>query len=60
MKEKPLTNKAGLVRELTGKDIRDMRTASEVLPADLLNVLPGVKLAQQERQKSPAIVLKKL
>ncbi len=44
MRKKPLTNKAGQVRELTRQDIRAMRSASKVLPADLLNVLPQRKI----------------
>ena len=40
MKKRPLTTKTGSVRELTSKEIRHMRSASEVLPADLLKVLP--------------------
>lgn len=56
MKKKPLTNKAGQVRELTPKDMRAMRSASEVLPADLLNVLPKRKVGQRGRQKIPTKV----
>ncbi|MCE3238355.1 MAG: hypothetical protein K0R24_1336 [Gammaproteobacteria bacterium] len=44
MKEKKLlTNKQGEVRELTAKDIRAMRSASEILPKKLLAVLPKPK-----------------
>ncbi len=39
-KKKPLTNRAGDVRELTSQDIKEMRSASEVLPAELLKILP--------------------
>lgn len=53
MKKKPLTNKIGRVRELTRKDIRNMRPADEILPADLLNVLPKRKIGQRGPQKSP-------
>lgn len=53
MKKKPLTNKAGQVRELTRKDIRGMQAASEVLPSDLLEVLPKRKVGQRGRQKTP-------
>ncbi len=56
MKKKPLTNKDGLVRELTGKDIRAMRAASEVLPVDLLNILPKRKVGERGRQKTPTKV----
>ncbi len=40
MREKPLTNKSGHVRELKREDIRAMQPASEVLPKKLLDVLP--------------------
>jgi hypothetical protein len=51
MKKKPLTNKTGQVRELTSKDIRNMRSATSVLPSDLLNVLPKSKVRQHGQQK---------
>lgn len=57
MKKKQLTNKAGQVRELTRKDIRAMQPASEVLPADLLRVLPKRKVGQRGPQKRPTKVL---
>lgn len=53
MKKKPLTNKSGRVRELTSKDIRAMRPASEVLPEKLLNVLPKRKRGERGPQKEP-------
>lgn len=53
MRKKKLTNKAGEVRELTRKDIRDMRSASEVLPDDLLKVLAKRKVGQRGPQKQP-------
>ena len=56
MKKKALTNKAGHVRELTRKDIREMRSAAEVLPAELLNALPKRKVGQRGRQKTPTKV----
>jgi hypothetical protein len=43
MKKKLLTNKAGRVRELKNADIHAMRSASEVLPGKLLDVLPAKK-----------------
>jgi hypothetical protein len=52
--KKPLTNKSGKVRELKCKDIGDLQSASEVLPADLLAVLPKRKVNQRERRKMPA------
>jgi len=53
MRKKPLTNKSGHVRELTRKDIRAMRPASEVLPADLLNTIHKRKVGQRGPQKQP-------
>lgn len=53
MRKKPLTNKAGTVRELTAKDIRVMKPAHEVLPADLLAILPKRKVGQRGPQKNP-------
>lgn len=53
MKKKPLTNKSGKVRELTRKDIRSMRPAKAVLPADLVSVLPKRKVGQRGAQKFP-------
>ncbi|MBI4356309.1 MAG: BrnA antitoxin family protein [Gammaproteobacteria bacterium] len=53
MKKKPLTHKSGQVRELTLKDIRSMRSASEVLPSNLLSVLPKRKVGQRGPQKQP-------
>lgn len=44
MKNKPLTNKSGQVRELTSKDIRKMCSANEVLPSELLDILPKRKV----------------
>jgi uncharacterized protein (DUF4415 family) len=55
MKKKPLTNIKGEVRELTSEDIRSMRAAKEVLPAELLKVLPKSK-GQRGRQKAPTKV----
>ena len=52
-KNKPLTNKAGQVRELTGPDIRSMQSASDVLPAKLLAVLPQRKRGERGPQKAP-------
>lgn len=56
MKKKPLTDAEGHVRELTRQDIRSMRPASEILPADLLEVLPKRKPGQRGRQKAPTKV----
>ena len=53
MSKKPLANKSGQVRELTKEDIRAMRPAKEVLPAELLDVLPKRKVGQRGPQKQP-------
>jgi uncharacterized protein (DUF4415 family) len=52
-KKKLLTSKAGQVRELTRKDIRGMRSVSEVLPAELINVLPKRKRGERGLQIKP-------
>ncbi len=51
--DKPLTDKAGQVRELTREDIRKMRSASEVLPPKLLAILPKRKCGERGPQKTP-------
>lgn len=56
MKKKPLTDKYGKVRELTCKDIRTMRLPGEVLPSDLLAILPKRKVGQRGHQKRPTKV----
>jgi uncharacterized protein (DUF4415 family) len=53
MKKKILTNKVGTVRELTGKDIRAMRPAKEVLSKQLLNALAKRKRGERGPQKEP-------
>jgi uncharacterized protein (DUF4415 family) len=53
MKMKPLTDKSGEVRELTGEDMRRFRPAAEVLPQELLAVLPKRKPGQRGAQKRP-------
>ena len=53
MNRKALTDKNGVVRELTQQDMRAMRPASEVLPADLLKVLPKRQVGQRGAQKQP-------
>jgi uncharacterized protein (DUF4415 family) len=50
-KKQPLTNKSGKVRELKSKDIRAMRSAKEVLPSELLRVLPKRKRGERGEQK---------
>ena len=54
MSNKPLTDEAGEVRELNAEDIRAMRPADEVLPADLIAVLPKRKPGQRGPAKRPA------
>lgn len=46
MKKKALTNQAGVVRELTCEDIRNMASAEEVLPPELVAILPKRKRAK--------------
>jgi uncharacterized protein (DUF4415 family) len=53
MKKKPLTNKAGAVKELTRADIRSMRPAKEVLSKHLLEILPKRKRGERGLQKEP-------
>jgi uncharacterized protein (DUF4415 family) len=53
MKKKPLTNKAGEVRELTDADMKKMRPARDVLPEKLLKILPQRKIGQRGPQKLP-------
>lgn len=53
MRRKPLTNKAGEVRELTRADLREFRPASEVLSPELAAVLLKRKRGQRGPQKSP-------
>lgn len=50
---KPLTNKEGEVRELTLEDMRAMRPAAEVLPPELLAILPKKQAGQRGPQKAP-------
>jgi uncharacterized protein (DUF4415 family) len=53
MKMKPLTDKSGEVRELTREDMKHFRPAVEVLPQELLAVLPKRKPGQRGAQKRP-------
>jgi uncharacterized protein (DUF4415 family) len=53
MRKKPLTDKAGEVRELTREDLRRFRPAAEVLPPELLALLPKRKPGQRGPQKTP-------
>jgi uncharacterized protein (DUF4415 family) len=54
---KPLTNKAGEVRELTKKDFKAMKPIKEVLP-ELANIIPKRKRGERGPQKQPKKVLK--
>jgi len=56
MKKKPLTNKEGDVRELTSEDMNSMRSAKEILPDDVLSVLPKLSIGQRGKQKQPTKV----
>ncbi len=49
----PLTRADGEVRQLTKADIAGMRPAREVLPAELLAVLPKRRPGQRGLQKAP-------
>ncbi len=53
MKKRSLTNKSGEVRDLTRKDIRNMRSGKEILPETLLAALAKRKIGQRGKQKEP-------
>jgi uncharacterized protein (DUF4415 family) len=53
MSRKPLTDKNGEVRELEVEDFRAMRSASDMLPTELLALLPKRRPGQRGAQKSP-------
>jgi len=57
MKKKTLTTKSGKVKELTGKNIRAMKPAAEVLPKKLLSALPKRKQGERGKQKTPTKIL---
>ncbi|MCG6116481.1 MAG: BrnA antitoxin family protein [Mesorhizobium sp.] len=54
MSNKPLTNEAGEVRELTAADMKRMKPASDVLPAELVAALPKRKRGQRGPAKRAA------
>lgn len=56
MKKRPLTDKNGNVRELSAEEISAMRPAAEILPAELLNILPKRKVGERGMQKAPTKV----
>lgn len=53
MKKNPLTNKDGEVRELTSSDIRNMKSATQVLPRELSDILGKRRVDQRGPQKIP-------
>ena len=53
LKTNPLTDEAGEVRELTSEDMDRFRPAAEVLPEQLVAVLPKRKPGQRGAQKKP-------
>ena len=53
MKMKPLIDDEGEVRELTREDMKRARPASEVLPEELLAMLPKRKPGQRGTQRQP-------
>lgn len=57
MKKKSLTNAKGEVRELLAVDFRAMKPAREVLPAELLAVLPKRKRGERGQAKQPTKIL---
>ncbi|WP_404404362.1 BrnA antitoxin family protein [Pelagibacterium halotolerans] len=53
MSRKSLTDKDGEVRELTRDDLQSMKPAADMLPADLVAVLPKRKAGQRGPQRAP-------
>ena len=53
MKTKPLIDDKGEVRELTSEDMQRARPAQEVLPKELLALLPKRKPGQRRPQLQP-------
>ena len=53
MKKKPLTDKAGEVRELTREDLRRFRPPAEALPPELDAMLPRRRPGQRGPQQKP-------
>jgi len=56
MSKKLLTDEPGEVRELTRDDMRDMRPAADVLPPELVAMLPIRGPGQRGSQKQPTKV----
>jgi uncharacterized protein (DUF4415 family) len=53
MSKKPLTNRSGEVRELDKVDFRTMRPMRDVLPPELVAILPKRRPGQRGPQKTP-------
>jgi hypothetical protein len=53
----PLTDENGEVRELTAADFRAMRPAAEVLPPDLVAVLPTRRQAMRARRRNKRLTV---
>jgi len=51
---RPLTDKDGNVRELQDEDIREMRPAADVLPSELVAVLPRRRPGERGPGKRPS------
>ncbi len=56
MNKKPLTDESGEVRELTRDDMREMRSSAEVLPPELVAVLPARRPGSRGPQQRPTKV----
>ena len=56
MSKKLLTDESGEVRELTRDDMREMRSAADVLPPELVVMLPIRGPGQRGPQKQPTKV----
>ena len=56
MKRKPLINENGEVRELTKEDMKLFKSTSEVLPKDLLKVLPKRGRPAKSRPKKSTTI----
>jgi uncharacterized protein (DUF4415 family) len=53
MSKRPLTNRAGEVRELDEEDMRAMRPAADVLPDPLVKIIPKRRPGERGPQKAP-------
>lgn len=56
MNKKSLTDESGEMRELTRDDMREMRSAAEVLPSELVAILPARKPGSRGPQQRPTKV----